>query len=229
MPGKAPGRHHRDAVSLIDLFERFPDEDSARLWFEGVLWPSGERHCPRCGSCRTAEASHRHMPYRCSDCRSYFGAKTGTAMEQSKVPLRKWAIAIYLELTSLKGVSSMKLHRDLGVTQKTAWFMLHRIREGLLEGDDDPFTGAVEADETFVGGYRRGGQGGRGKAVVAAARSAGRGGFARGSSPTGRRGRCATSFGRTSVPTRRSTPTSSSPTAALSRVTRRSTTARAST
>ena len=69
------------------------------------------------------------MPYWCSDCRSYFSVRTGTALERSRVPLRKWAFSIYLELTSLKSVSSMKLHRDIGVTQSTAWFMLHRIRE----------------------------------------------------------------------------------------------------
>ena len=68
------------------------------------------------------------MPYWCTDCRSYFSVKTGTAMQRSKVPLRKWAIAIYLCLTSLKSVSSMKLQRDIGVSQPTAWFMLHRIR-----------------------------------------------------------------------------------------------------
>ena len=170
LPGKAPGRSDRASVSLLQLFEMFPDEEAARLWFESVVWPDG-RYCPRCGSTDTHEAGHRHMPYRCRDCRSYFGVKTGTAMEASKVPLRKWAVAIYLELTSLKGVSSMKLHRDIGVSQKTAWFMLHRIREGLLpDAAEDPFTGAVEADESFLGGYVRGGQGGKGKTIVAAVR-----------------------------------------------------------
>ena len=113
------------------------------------------------------------MLYRCRDCRAYFSVKTGTAIEKSKVSLRKWVLAIYLELTSLMGVSSMKLHRDLGVTQKTAWFMLNRIREGLLgrdDSDDDPFTGAVEADETYVGGRKDPklpGRGAVGKAIVA--------------------------------------------------------------
>lgn len=168
--GRAPGRHHRRAIGLIELFERFPDEAAATLWFEEAVWPEG-RVCPRCGSDDTHAAGHNHMPYRCRACRRYFGVKTATAIGRSKVPLRKWVLAIYLEVTSLKGVSSMKLHRDLSVTQKTAWFMLHRIREGLLgTEDDDPFTGAVEADESYFGGYRRGGQGGRGKAVVAAVR-----------------------------------------------------------
>ncbi len=94
------------------------------------------------------------MPYWCSDCRSYFSVRTGTALERSKVPLRKWAIAIYLEMTSLKSVSSMKLHRDIGVTQSTAWFMLHRIREA-WNAKDQPFSGPVEVDETYIGGKER--------------------------------------------------------------------------
>jgi len=92
------------------------------------------------------------MPYWCSDCRRYFSVKTGTAMERSKLPLRKWGWAIYLEMTNLKGVSSMKLHRDLGVTQTTAWFMLHRIREAFAAEGPTVMLGPVEVDETYVGG-----------------------------------------------------------------------------
>ena len=95
------------------------------------------------------------MPYWCPDCRSYFSVRTGTALERSKVPLRKWAFAIYLEITSLKSVSSMKLHRDIGVTQSTAWFMLHRIRAAWAVPTDRPFAGPVEVDETYVGGRER--------------------------------------------------------------------------
>ena len=110
------------------------------------------------------------MPYRCTDCRSYFSVRTGTAIERSKIPLRKWVFAIYLEMTALKGVSSMKLHRDLDVSQKTAWFMLHRIRQGLIKDDDAPFTGDVEIDETYVDGKKKPripGRGAVGKAVAA--------------------------------------------------------------
>ena len=94
------------------------------------------------------------MPYRCSDCRSYFSVKTATAMRKSHIPLRKWAFAIYLHLTSLKGVSSMKLHRDIGVSQPAAWFMLQRIRKA-WEGDDPLFAGPIEIDETYMGGKER--------------------------------------------------------------------------
>ena len=149
-----PGKSHREGLTVIELFDMFPTEDAAREWFESIIWPNG-RHCPKCGSVRTHEASHAKMPYRCTDCRSYFSVKTGTAMQASKIPLRKWAIAVYLCLTNLKSVSSMKLSRDLGVKQQTAWFMLHRIREAWAEDDDDQFDGPVEVDETYFGGERR--------------------------------------------------------------------------
>ena len=148
---KAPGKAHREGISLMQLTEMFPDEDTAREWWESVVWPDG-RHCPRCGSERTHECSHAKCPYRCTDCRSYFSAKTGTAIEGSKVSFRKWVFAIYLECSSLKGISSMKLHRDIGVSQKTAWFMLHRIREVWAADKADGFPGPVEVDETYVGG-----------------------------------------------------------------------------
>ena len=158
MSRKAPGKSYREGITLMQLADMFPDENAARKWFEAQVWPEG-RTCPRCGSDRTHECSHRSCPYRCTDCRAYFSVKTGTALERSKIPLRKWTFAIYLEVTSLKGVSSMKLHRDLGVTQKTAWFMLHRLREAWAEDQTPPgmtpFLGPVEADETYVGGLRK--------------------------------------------------------------------------
>ena len=149
---KAPGRSHRQGIDLIELMDRFASDDAARVWFESIIWPDGRR-CGHCDSANTFEAKHRSMPYRCRDCSNYFSVKTGTAIESSKIGLRKWAIAIYLELTSLKGVSSMKLHRDLGVTQKTAWYMLMRIRESFaVLADAVAMEGPVEVDETYVGG-----------------------------------------------------------------------------
>ena len=148
---KGPGQNYRKGITLFELTEMFPDETSARKWFEGLVWKGG-RHCPRCGSFRTHEASHKTMPYRCTDCRKYFSVKTGTLAEGSNLSLRKWVFAIYLESTSLKGVSSMKLHRDLGVSQPTAWFMLQRIRTACVENIDHEFAGPVEVDETYVGG-----------------------------------------------------------------------------
>ena len=153
MSHKAPGKSDREGITMMQLCDMFPTEESAREWFESRVWPNG-RHCPRCGSTGTCEASHAKMPYWCSDCRSYFSVKVGTVLESSKIPLRKWVFAIYLHLTSLKGVSSMKLHRDIGVSQPAAWFMLQRIRKA-WESEDSPFAGPVEVDETYMGGKER--------------------------------------------------------------------------
>ena len=154
MAGNAPGKSHRKGITIFELNEMFPDEKAAREWFESLVWPTG-RYCPRCGSTKTHEANHKHSPYRCTDCRAYFSVKTGTLTEGSNLPLRKWAFAIYIETTSLKGVSSMKLHRDIGVTQKTSWFMLHRIREACFDCNSVAFAGPVEIDETYMGGKER--------------------------------------------------------------------------
>lgn len=153
MAKKGPGKAHREGLTLVELMDMFPDEAAAVSWFEEALWPDGERFCGHCGGFRTREVPNaKPMPYWCTDCRKYFSVRTGTPMQNSRVPLRKWAIAIYLCLTSLKSVSSMKLHRDIGVTQATAWFMLHRIREAWAEDDDDQFDGPVEVDESYFGG-----------------------------------------------------------------------------
>ena len=154
MAHKAPGKSDREGITLVQLCDMFPTEESAREWFESRVWPDG-RYCPHCGSVRTHEAGHNNMPYRCSDCRGYFSVKTGTVMHKSPIPFRKWVFAIYLHLTSLKGVSSMKLHRDIGVSQPAAWFMLQRIRKAWDSDDDWPFGGPLEVDETYFGGKER--------------------------------------------------------------------------
>ncbi|MYB35454.1 MAG: IS1 family transposase [Gammaproteobacteria bacterium] len=136
---QAPGRDCKEGMSLIDMFNMFPDEDTANKWFESVAWNAG-RVCGHCGSDHTSTVkSGKPMPYWCTSCRSYFSVKTGTPLQKSKVPMQKWGIAIYLCLTSLKSVSSMKLHRDIKVSQPTAWFMLHRLREAWMEDDDYAF------------------------------------------------------------------------------------------
>ena len=178
MAQNAPGKHHREGISLIELAEMFPDEAAATAWFELGAWPNG-RHCPRCGSVETTETTNHKMPYWCPACRNQFSVTVGTAMERTKVPLRKWAFAIYLEMSNLKGISSMKLHRDIKVTQKTAWFMLHRIKEAWGQEYKALFAGPVEVDETFFGGReankhakkkQRLGRGGVGKSVIVGAK-----------------------------------------------------------
>ena len=150
---RAPGKAHREGIPITELFRLFPDDDSARIWFEHIRWPNG-RACPSCGSMTTATVPNgTPQPYWCKECRSYFSAKTGTVMQASKLPIRKWVFAIYLLTTSLKSVSSMKLHRDLGVTQKTAWMMAQKIREGWKDGS--LLTGEIEIDETYIGGKEK--------------------------------------------------------------------------
>ena len=146
-----PGKAYRAGLTILQLFKMFPDEASAREWFEGVRWAEG-RYCGHCESENTKPVpNEKPMPYWCSDCKKYFSVKTGTPMHGSNLPLQKWVMALYLMATNLKGVSSMKMHRELGITQKTAWYMIHRIRQAWDIPITD-LTGPVEVDETFIGG-----------------------------------------------------------------------------
>ena len=153
---KAPGKAHRQGITLFELQRLFPDENAARQWFEGIIWPDGPQ-CPHCDSHDARPCKNlKPMPYRCGSCRKHYSVKTDTLMAGSPLPLLKWVYAIYLDTTSLKGVASMKLHRELGITQKTAWFMQQRIREAFADqGAPVLMQGPVEVDETYVGGRRR--------------------------------------------------------------------------
>ena len=180
MSKHAPGRSHRTGISLSELFRTFADDASAERWFVEKRWPNGIC-CHYCGSISVQTgAKHRTMPFRCRDCRKRFSVRTGTVLQSSKLGYQTWAVAIYLLTTSLKGVSSMKLHRDLNITQKSAWHLAHRLREMWQNRDGGLFTGPVEADETFVGGKAKNmhraqrerltGRGGSDKTAVAGVR-----------------------------------------------------------
>ena len=147
------------SLSITELFEMFPDEDAACKWLEGIRWPDGERHCLLCYHSGQVHdvPSGKPMPYRCGKCKQYFSLRADTIMERSPLPIRKWLIAIYLFVEHPKGLSSIVLGRQLGVTQKTAWYLGHRIRRA-LERDHSVFgmfKGPVEVDETYLGGKEK--------------------------------------------------------------------------
>src|ERR1700693_527097 len=150
----------RSTISTFQLFAMYPDEESARLYLEGRIWPKGVT----CPSCRSGEristlgvcATRKPGFYRCLACAEDFTVRTGTVMERSKVPLHKWLYSMYLLVTARMGISSMQLAKEIGITQKSAWFVLGRLREAC--GGDGPggglekLRGIVEVDECFVGG-----------------------------------------------------------------------------
>ena len=143
-------------VSFYKFFQKFPDEEAAREFFEKQIWGRTGRYCPHCGSIRTTEVKNaKPMPYRCKDCRKHFSVRTNTVLAESRIPLHKWLLAIFLLTTNLKGVSSCKLARDLDVTQKTAWFLAHRIRKANEDQLKARLHSPVEADETYIGGKSR--------------------------------------------------------------------------
>ena len=149
--GKAPGKSYRKGITLMDAVRRFDSEDKAEAWFITQRWPDGVT-CAHCNSDRISVIANRKpQPYRCKVCRKHFSVKTNSLLHSSNLPLTQWAIAFYLFNTSLKGVSSMKLHRDLGITQKSAWYMGQRIRE-MWNPVADRFAGPTEVDETYIGG-----------------------------------------------------------------------------
>ena len=156
MRKKASGKAFRKGITLKQIVQLFPDNATAEQWFIEQRWSDGVC-CPECGSVNVQTgAKHPTMPFRCreKECGKLFSAKTGTVMEGSKISYQNWILATFLIMTSLKSVSSMKLHRDLGITQKSAWFLAQRLRAALSQ-DGTRFAGPVEVDETYFGGKRR--------------------------------------------------------------------------
>ena len=146
----------QQGISLIEIMRKFPDDATTEAWFLERRWPSGIV-CTHCGSANVQTgAKHKTMPFRCreKECAKRFSAKTGTVMEGSKLGFQVWMVATFLLATNLKSVSSMKLHRDLNINQRSAWFLAHRLRVALVE-KGGMFAGPVEVDETYFGGKRK--------------------------------------------------------------------------
>ena len=138
----------------MSLMAYFKDEQICKNYLETIRW-NGSIKCAYkdCGCTKVYKCAGR---YKCSECERIFSVRVGTIFEDSKIPLQKWFAAIYLITSHKKGISSLQLHRDLGITQKTAWFLLHRVRTTLgLNIGTDKFTGTCEADETFIGGKNK--------------------------------------------------------------------------
>src|SRR5208283_5072723 len=139
----------RSTISTFQVFELFPDQGAARKYLERRLWPGGAT-CPECGKSERI-TSRKGDFYRCNACKLDFTVRTGTIFERSHVPLHKWLYAMYLLVTARKGISSLQLAKEIGITQKSAWFVLHRLREACND-DTSKLKGLIEIDETYIGG-----------------------------------------------------------------------------
>ncbi len=169
----------KSTISTFQLFEMFPDQESARLYLESRLWVNGVI----CPACKIGEriTARKGGFYRCNACKLDFTIRTGTIFERSHVPLHKWLYAMYLLVTARKGISSLQLAKEIGITQKSAWFVLHRLREACA-GKLEKLQGMIEVDEMFIGGKEankhehkklRAGRGSVGKSAVMGMRERG--------------------------------------------------------
>jgi len=163
MPRKSPPTNTDADLNLATLSQLFVDEDKAREFLESKRWPDGIPYCPHCGeegyvltARPDSKSPGRKGLKKCKGCRKQFTVRVGTIFEESKIPLSKWLMAIHLMTSSKKGISSHQIAREVGVTQKSAWFLCHRIRESMTqEPMSSMLKGEVEVDETYVGGKPR--------------------------------------------------------------------------
>jgi transposase-like protein len=145
---------NRLPTTLLEAIDYFSDPDRALAFMVSLRWPTGEPTCPRCGSLEHSFLSTRTL-WKCKDCKRQFSVKVGTIFEDSPIGFDKWLPAIWLIANSKNSISSCEVARALGVTQKTAWFMLHRIRLAMEARSFAKLSGTVEVDETFVGGQAK--------------------------------------------------------------------------
>lgn len=141
--------------TLLEAVRFFADEDVALAFVADLRWPDGEQDCPKCGSSREHYFLKTRRLWKCKDCSKQFSIKLGTIFEDSPISLSKWLPAMWLLANCKNGISSYELARALGVTQKSAWFMLHRIRLAMQSDDFTMLDGEVEVDETYIGGKAR--------------------------------------------------------------------------
>lgn len=140
--------------TLQQAIIRFSDESECINFVASLRWPDGVAVCPRCESTESSFLSTRNV-WKCKECKKQFSVKLGTIFEGSPIGLNKWLVAVWLIANCKNGVSSYELHRAIDVTQKTAWFMLHRIRLAMEAGSIEKLSGDVECDETFIGGLAK--------------------------------------------------------------------------
>jgi transposase-like protein len=142
-----------EGLDIVKLFQEYGTDEACRDYLEHLRWPNGIE-CPKCGGKSISRIKTRKQ-LDCNACRHRFSVTTGTVFQDSHLPLPKWFAAVYLLCEAKKGMSALQLKRTLGVAQKTAWYLCHRIRAAKIDPDAEPLTGIVEADETYIGGKMR--------------------------------------------------------------------------
>ena len=152
---KQTKREQRDEIGIAKFFREIPDEAAAIAFVEECIWGDAP-YCPRCGGENVYRVkSGKPMSHRCRDCSRYFSVRIGTVMQDTNLPVHTWLLAIYSMLTNRHGISSVQLAKELETRQATAWFLEHRIRKAMEDGDDPLMRGVLQVDETYIGGKER--------------------------------------------------------------------------
>ena len=145
----------KTTISTFEFMRKFNAEQAVRKHFENRRWPNG-KFCPHCSSTRKiTERKGREGLYRCADCLKDFTAKVGTVLERSHISYQQWFMAMYMVMTARKGISSLQLAKEIGITQRSAWFLLHRLREACAATGEHKLAGIIEIDETYIGGKEK--------------------------------------------------------------------------